>query len=297
MIERMIFVQLIAPYIYANENKRIELYFSSAAMEADASDDGMNDEASKQKRSTDFIEKVKAVIALLKNILEKIIVKLKNGFKSLWETSHGFEMELRKAEAGTRPKDAINVITFQYVDQILETSLSKLENAVNKILESIISQSNDDTSDPENPLNMDNDKLIGYVLKNSGFSSEVVDEPSLFHYLRQSFRGNKTQKIIKKASIEYYTNVVRGTKKFTTILTGKLNDLSNKTNSIESKLRVASGSANISDDSKRKMISQMKNISVLYNLYSTVVHSIFELRTEEVMAARIILKKFYYLST
>jgi hypothetical protein len=299
--------RLNAPIFYDMELQRIEIFFSNPAFEADttttnvsaaqsqrdAADTGTN----KEFRSYDFMKKLDQIITFLKELMERFLVKIKNGFQNLMETYSGFESDMRKAEMDTKPKDAINVITYKYVDAALDQSLSKIENAIFKLIDSIGTDNNDAILSDDYPLNFSNDELVKYVLNSAGFPEEVNNDVSLFHYMRQNFRGDKIQMTIKKESIDYYRITARDLKKCITFINGKVQGLANRTNTLKSKLHVITNNPNTSDEVKRKLLVQSKNLAVLYNLYCSTTHAIFELKTEEVMNARIILKKFYYITT
>lgn len=284
----------IPEYVKAYESTvaDIEFMWYETALEAD-SDTNIDDEQAKKARGMKISDKLKQIIDHLLAMIEKVVLSITNALQRVNLTDKGFKKELREAELGVQPLNAIRVITYQYIDQVLDGEYQKITAIINRIVGSISSTNMKDIDNERNPLNMDNKELEAYILREMKCPSEITDMTIYFSYLKKIFRGKKMEMQISKDALPRHKKLVVSYDSFKDDVNRNKATMFNQISQLKNTLKIINANLDNPDATKMKIARQMKNVSLLYNMYGTFLGSMFQLKVEQMLNSRIILKRFY----
>lgn len=240
-------------------------------------------------------EKIKQLLEKIKAVLQQLSIRLNNRARTLMTTDKGFFKTYYSRKSMVKPQQAVRVESYAYNDQVLEVPIIKL---MKEIITSI-------------------DKLcmIEGTSNNSERISAIVTSPqgSLLQTLFAPYSENNANINTTDKFLVYLTKKFRGDKKVLTYTQNQLpiiEKMSLSSTALSKKcqllLRNVQASYNkmkgieyrVRRDANNKKVNEMavQNLakaSILYNTYSTLMHGYFELKLEQILNYRQILKRFY----
>lgn len=291
-IERRI-IMTIPEYltVYERTDADINYLWYDVVLEADG--EGIDDDANKQSKSIRFSDRLKIIMDHLISMIEKAILSIANSLKRINLTDSGFKKQLRQAEVEVKPLNAVKVVSYKYINQVLDTENQKFTSIIHKAITSLSNMDSNELDNESNPLNMEHKALEEYVLKEMHCPSDINDMTMYFLYLKRIFRGEKGEQTILQSTLPEHKRMVAGYDTFKRDLESSKASMVSEVNKIKSQLMNVVRNNNVPDEIKVKRMSQMKNISFLYNMYSTFIGCRFQLKVEQMLTSREILKRFY----
>lgn len=271
---------------YINNVNDINLIVFDITTEAEE----INDDTNKKNTTSSFIEKISKLFQKILNILDNIIMKIRNGFTQAMLTDKGFQKQLSEAQRNRKPLNGIKVITYTYQTQFLETVHLKLKNIVQGIINSYDPKR---VMDENNPLGFNKDKMESFILQKLGVPNDVTNIDEFFIYIKKFFRGEKSEKTIMNSTIPKHVQIIQSYKQEQNKLNTELQNMRSTMIQVRTKIRTFISSQDVADEAKRKATQQISNLTYLLNLFSSYIHLHFELIVELMTNSRIILKKLY----
>ena len=249
------------------------------------------------KTKLKLLDKIKKVIQKITEMIRQASIKIMNRLKLLVESDKAFFTTLSKRRASVKPLKNFKAITYTYDSEYLDNlinNISKLSFACIKQLSNFTSTASDSKvktvieSDPGAVSNV----LLSFYSKDKN-QNGGPDVQTFTREMIDTYRGKKEEKMWSQSQIPALMQIATG---------NKGNQLSNKCNEIinqcqnalnslkalEAKTRAQNTSEGIINISRR--ITKATNI---YNALLTLTRMYFELKIEESLSARMLLKKFY----
>lgn len=301
--------------IHAYESNNVELLSIIAdefdvAMEADrepaelnasnAVKDTVSSEEKSKVKSTLLIQKVaqriKDLIKKIGEILSGLKLKIQNRLRTLMETDKGFYKLYYKRKSMIKPYKNISVISYKYNNAAIEQPLNKVFSEILMCLDKL--RAVEGTSNTNERISTILESGTGNIIetllepyvKDSDIPVKTI--PDFIKYLVQKFRGEKKELV--------YSDTQLGAIEANALSTKSISDMCNKylkdAQGAYDKIRALEYqiSRTSSDDKVISLISaNAAKASVLYNAYSALVSAYYELKVEESLNYRIILKRFY----
>ena len=249
------------------------------------------------KSKMKLLDKIKKVIQKITEMIRQASIKIMNRLKLLVESDKAFFTTLSNRRASVKPLKNFKAITYTYDSEYLDN----LINNISKLSFSCINQlSNFTSTASDSKVKMVIESYPGAVsnVLLSFYSKDKNQNggPDVQTFTREmidTYRGKKEEKMWSQSQIPTLMQIATG---------NKGNQLSNKCNEIinqcqnalnslkvlEAKTRAQNTSEGIVNISRR--ITKATNI---YNALLTLTRMYFELKIEESLSARMLLKKFY----
>ena len=249
------------------------------------------------KTKLKLLDKIKKVIQKITEMIRQVSIKIMNRLKLLVESDKAFFTTLSNRRASVKPLKNFKAITYTYDSEYLDNlinNISKLSFVCIKQLSNFTSTASDSKvkmvieSDPGAVSNV----LLSFYSKDKN-QNGGPDVQTFTREMIDTYRGKKEEKMWSQSKIPALMQIATG---------NKGNQLSNKCNEIinqcqnalnslkvlEAKTRAQNTSEGIINISRR--ITKATNI---YNALLTLTRMYFELKIEESLSARMLLKKFY----
>ncbi len=288
-IEKVEYVSIFDAYTQ-HENELNKIYNMDYAMEA-AEDNSINKDKNISPDSIDetLSTKISNLIEKISEFIENLIMSLKNKFRQLIVTDKGFSKELATMQRDRKPLNAVKVIIYQYIPELLTAQYGKIKTVSTRL----VSKANGSvTNDPNSPLLLDNGEFEIMFLKEIGFTEGKTFKEYL-DYIKRTFRGEKKEVTILKSQIPVYKKNVDGYKELYTTLNTDLVDLKSDISNLNNKTKLLLRNKNSEEIDKKKITMQIRNLSNLYNFFLSYINLYHELSVELMLSSRIILRKMY----
>ena len=242
------------------------------------------------------IERVKALIKKIGEIFDSLTRKLKNRLRLMMETDRQFVAMYNKRKSMVKPHDSITVVSYQYINRVLDQPFDKLMKEIIQCMETLRAvdgtrNSNQRVSDIINSTqgNMIKTLLEPYVRD----AKEEISSVQLFvRYIVERYRGDKKEFVYTTSQLPNIERMALNTRDITNKcnqLLRSAQDAYNKLKTLEFQVR-----RNSQDDKVIELVgTNAAKAATLYNTYSTLVHSYYELKLEQALNYRVILKRFY----
>ena len=271
-----------------SEIESVELHYT-VATEAETTDSV--DNTTKKESKFDHLMKVLSeMIRILLANIDTFKEKIKNSFQNYMMANQGFEKQLRIAETRTTPANAVRLITYTYKDQVLETPLSKFTQTVNFYVNKFDYM---DTNIKPDVLSIGGDTLEKIILDELGANEKDTRFKLYLQTLKKEFRGDKSEKIIKKSEIPNYRKYISNVNILETKLTKLQLDVARQVKDIDTKIRIKIKSPNVSDEQKNTLKKRLTNITKLFSMYTSFLEVYYLLKVEQILNARVVLKRLY----
>jgi len=275
---------------YINCDKEIDLIISSMAYEAES----VNNEEEKVNKGNILFKKIGDLINKIVAMVERAITNVKNFFQKALLTDKGFTKELREAEVNRRPLNAVKVISYKYIPDYIKGVNSNFKLILEKLINDTNTLYNSNES-KQSPLSLGKSEFISYIFKELKAPSNIDDMTVYFKFLREKFRGDKLELVLKSTELPKYIKITQGYEILKGSLDKDLTFIKLKINKVKNPLKVAVKNPNISDSNKSIIMKKITNLAVLYNLYTNFCNINLELNVEYMLTTRTIVKKFYQL--
>lgn len=303
--------------IYAYESNNVDILNIIAdsfdvAMEADSntpdevnaskavSDTVKSDERKAIDKTTlinKVVERVKALIKKIGDMFEALRRKLSNRLRLLGETDKGFAKLYYKQKSMIKPYKTIKVVSYAYINQVLDAPIDKLLRETSMCLDKLraIEGTTNGSSRISDILNAPQGKIIEVLLEpyvdgnSKGTISSIND---FIKYLVEKYRGEKKELVYHDTQLPQIESIALSTKD----LSAKCNTYLKSAQEAYNKLKVLEYqvSRNSTDEKVIKLVTaNAAKAATLYNAFSALIHSYYELKLEQSLNYRIILKKFY----
>ena len=254
-----------------------------------------NDIQPTTKAKTNIIKRIKKMITDLINKIQQAAIKIMNRLKLMFESDKAFFTTLSQRRASVKPLKNFKAITYSYdpdyldktidgiskvslmcIDQLCNFTSSSSDAKVKQIIES-------------DPITVSNN-LLSFFTKNKN-QEGGPDVQSFTREMIDTFRGEKSEKMFSQSQIPVLMTVAKGSNE----LTSKCNELINKCKNSVNKLKLIEARARAQNTTEgiTNISRRVTKATSIYNTLLTLSRMYFELKLEEALSARMLLKKFY----
>ena len=241
-------------------------------------------------------QRIRELIKKIGEILSALKLKMQNRLRTLLETDKGFYKLYYKRKSMIKPYKNVRVISYKYNNAAIEQPMYKVFGEILLCLDKLraVEGTTNMNQRISAILESGNGKIIETLLEPYVKSSEIPVRtiPDFIKYLVQQFRGEKQELV--------YSDTQLGAIEANALSTKDISDKCNKylkdAQSAYDKIRTLEYQIgkSASDEKVISLISaNAAKASILYNAYSALVSALYELKVEESLNYRIILKKFY----
>lgn len=274
---------------YENNLYAIEKVFFDDAMEAE-NVTSADDDTKKRNFAQKIKDKLKKLISEIIAIIDRQSSEILSIIKRVLLSDKGFKEACRKAIKDKKPLEAVKLIAYQYDDSFLDTNLRKFENAINSVAD--LNKLTDLDSE-NNPLDMKNKDLVAYVLREAGCPKDITDTNLYFEFLKKGFRVAKKEQLYKSSETKKYYDITSMYDRINKIANNKQNAFRAKVSKLNTSMNSVITNLQYTDDQKRTCLNRSKNMSHLINTNLSVLSIYVQLKIEQMLSYRIVLKKLY----
>ena len=295
-------------YTYEATQKTIFDILSDIALEADTPDeikasaavaDTVKSDETKAVQNTNLInkiiERVKKLIRVIISAFDAMKRKLSNRLRLMMESDKGFYTLYYKNKSMIKPLKNVQVISYQYIDQVLDGPMNKLLSEIVLTLDKLraIEGTSNNNARISDIIAAPQEKTLEVLFSPYIDKGQQISSASEFiKYIVGRYRGEKKTIVYNDTQLPQIEARALSTKKLSAIFNGYLRtagEAANKVKVLENQIRRHS-------QSEKEINIIAKNAakaSMLYNTYSALVHAYYEIKLEQSLNYRIILKKFY----
>ena len=261
---------------------------------SDTSKNPAEAERNKANLVRNITAKVKALIEKIQQILSSLALKLQNRFRLMRETDKGFSKMYYSRKAMVKPYNATKVISYQYNDNFLEQTVTKMMQEVTLCIDRlrIAEGSTNSNARISQIVSAQQGQTISTLLSPYVKDANVNTIPKFIKYMTSEFRGEKKELVYRANQLPNIEKFALSTKDLQT----KCEQYSRNATTTFNRLKALEFQIRRNSDNKQllEMVAQnMSKASLLYNAYSSILHTYFELKLEEALNYRQILKRFY----
>lgn len=247
------------------------------------------------KAKTNLINRIKKMITDLIDRIQQASIKIMNRLKLMLESDKAFFTTLSNKRATTQPLENFKAITYSYDPVYLDKTIDEISKLSLMCIDQL-SNFTSSSSDAKVKQIIESDSstvstnLLSFFTKNKNqeggptvqsFTREMID----------TFRGAKEEKMFSQSQIPMLITTAKGTNELSNKcneLIGKCKNSVNKLKLIEARARSQNTTEGITNISRR-----VTKATSIYNALLTISRMYFELKLEESLSARMLLKKFY----
>lgn len=250
------------------------------------------DPGSKKKQS--LIQRIQQIIKKVIDRIQQASIKIINRLKLMMESDKAFFNTLSQRRASQPPLKNFKAITYSYDDRYLETTMNGIQKTAIASIKQLQNFTGTST-DPKVKQILESDQGAVSNVMLAFFTKEKTEGgPDVQTFTREMidrFRGEKKESMHNQSEIPTLMSQAKGTGELSSKCNEMIRECKNSVNvlkAIEAKARVQNTSEGLLDISRRvnKAVS-------LYNTLLTLTRMYFELKLEESLSARMLLKKFY----
>lgn len=243
-----------------------------------------------------LIEQVKKLIQKILGMYDSFKRKLTNRLRLLGETDKGFYNLYYKKKSMIKPYKNVKVITYEYKNQMLTNQMEKILSEITMCLDKLraIKGTTNSNARISEILNAPKGETITVLLEPYVDSSDIkVDSMSSYiKYLVSKYRGNKKEIVFTGSQLPIIEANALSTKAIADKCNAYLKSAQVSYNKLkELEYQISRTSAN--EEVNKLVMSNTSKAAMIYNAYVTLVEAYYELRLEQSLNYRIILKKFY----
>lgn len=286
---------------YENTKLALECVLYDYALEAE-NDINMRDNPGEDKgASSSFLLKIRNTIEkLIKNlrgIIERCTYTITAAIRKVLLSDKAFDKKLREAMRKNKPLEVIKVISYQYNDSFLDGELQKVTSACTNLL-SEVKASPADLKNPDKTT-IDSTKDIEKDLMQrlripAGENSSSLN--SYFLYLKKGFHAEKKEIQISSSDTQKYQNISANYRNIENLINSKTSTMNQQLERAKGVIQRTIDNREVSAELKRRAVKQLQNLGQVFNFYTMFLKMYSQLKIEETMAARTILKKIYQFS-
>lgn len=247
------------------------------------------------KTKNNLINRIRETIRKLIDKIQQASIKIMNRLKLMLESDKAFFTTLSKRRASVKPLKNFKAITYTYDPEYLDNLINNISSlslmCINQLNNFTGSSSNSKVkqiieSDPSAVSNV----LLSFFTKNKNLEGGP-DVQSFTREMIDTYRGKKEEKLWSQSHIPELMRVAQGSNSLTTKCNELINKCKNSVNKlklIEARARAQNTTEGITNISRR-----VTKATSIYNTLLTLSRMYFELKLEEALSARMLLKKFY----
>lgn len=250
------------------------------------------DPSSKKKQS--LIQRIQQIIKKVIDKIQQASIKIINRLKLMMESDKAFFNTLSQRRASQQPLKNFKAITYSYDERYLETTMNGIQKTAIAAIKQLQNFTGTST-DPKVKQILESDQSAVSNVMLSFFTKEKTEGgPDVQSFTREMidrFRGEKKESMHNQSEIPTLIAQAKGTGELSSKCNEMIRECKNSVNvlkAIEAKARVQNTSEGLLEISRRvnKAVS-------LYNTLLTLTRMYFELKLEQSLSARMLLKKFY----
>jgi len=253
---------------------------------------GIDDDAHKTTIANNFVEKVKRIIDRILQIIDTVLMKLKNSFEKAYLTDKGFHKDIQDWKKTYKPLASVKLIVYQYDEQILNAVFNHLKGTFDEYINAYHPQQDNDAN---SVLNYTQDQILQDLINRSGLKNDdnITDGISFLNELKKEYRSKKVEATFKGTSVDAYIKIIDQYPVTKNLLNNELSRMKQKLNSLKSESNILANKTDAPEDAKKKMNVQLTKLFFIYNFYATFIRMYFELEVEKALLYRIVVKKLY----
>jgi hypothetical protein len=281
----------------AHYNPIFEAYFesvkellsleSSIAMEAEETTDATE----KRNFGINILKKLEEIIKAIVQLIEDAMAKLKVVFQRFLLSDKGFRNEVRKAETERKPLNGVRIIGYEYNLPFLNNLYIAVMEEVKKMCGTI---TNTYKIDENSPLNATNDEIQKNLLDGLRINTPEVDSMAkLLTYTKEKFRGTKKEFSVMSPKLGEHLKLTTEYQPMQAKINSDMSNFRLEISKTKSLIQSLANRPDVSDETKQKAIRQTSNLAHLFNFATRFSQLYTELRIEQMLASRVVVKKFY----
>lgn len=250
------------------------------------------DPSSKKKQS--LIQRIQQIIKKVIDKIQQASIKIINRLKLMMESDKAFFNTLSQRRASQQPLKNFKAITYSYDERYLETTMNGIQKTAIAAIKQLQNFTGTST-DPKVKQILESDQSAVSNVLLSFFTKEKTEGgPDVQSFTREMidrFRGEKKESMHNQSEIPTLIAQAKGTGELSSKCNEMIRECKNSVNvlkAIEAKARVQNTSEGLLNISRRVN----KAVSI-YNTLLTLTRMYFELKLEQSLSARMLLKKFY----
>lgn len=237
-------------------------------------------------------QRITKIINELIGIITRAFGALDNAMTKVIQTDHGFSDQCRKAMKSTKPLQAVKLIAYDYQDPFLDQQLNKWDTVVQKTLTSLKTDlRSEQLSGRPDVLDLSSSDMVKAILKMVGAPSNITDMNLYFLYLRREYRKGKVERLFKRSEIRQYYNMTQNCKNLKNMVSAKQIFMKENVTRVKSALQQISENRRVGEGIRKRVLRQSTNASHLFNMYVSFLKAYTQLKTEEILSYRAVLKK------
>lgn len=286
---------------YENTKLALECTIYDYALEAEGDINARDNPGEDKGASSGFLLKMRSTIEkLIKNlrgIIERCTYTITAAIRKVLLSDKAFDKKLREAMHKNKPLESIKVISYQYNDSFLEGEAQKVISACTSLL-SEVKASPADLKNPDK-ITIDSTKDIEKDLMQrlripAGENTSSLN--SYFLYLKKGFHAEKKEIQISSSDTQKYQNISANYRNIENLINSKTSNMNQQLERAKSIIQRTIDNREVSAELKRRAVKQLQNLGQVFNFYTMFLKMYSQLKIEETMAARTILKKIYQFS-
>lgn len=270
---------------YERQDNTFNFLEFEKALEADIQNSTPDNDKTKIQRFTEFLKKL---FDELESFIMRKVTGLKNTFKRIQMTDSGFEKTLRNAEVSYKPRN-VELIMYDYNINFLQSQVDTINKVMSVFLMDNTPLESIDTQ--KDKLVAGKDELEKFIMDRMGAGEKALNE--YFLYAATNFRGKKVKKVIMVSNIKYYREGYRKYDIIKNAINTNQSLILEKVKSLRLHYTKMTSNPSVPDDLKQLAQKRSKGLAQLYNIYSVINETLFNLRVEELNNCRIVLKRMY----
>ena len=268
------------------------------------SDTMKNDNREENPNSSEKVSKLQKAMDAVRNFIKKIgsiLDNLKrilsNRFKLMVQSDRGFFNLYNKQKQIQKPEDQIKVVSYSYLNERLEQPMHGLMNDMKACL-TALSMTNPNTT-PQG--------RAGEIIGANGNMGEVLfkpycrdskdpvtSAPEFIKYMVNNYRGEKSEKLYRSDQLGAIERNAMSAREISNQCQAYLRDAEAQYG------RIKMLQNQLNNNSDEKVVELVKKnaskAATLYGIYNSVIHMYYEVRLEQSMNYRIVLKRFYHMT-
>lgn len=274
---------------YNDDEFRINEIFLTYVMEAEDVT-SVDDSSNKMKFGEMLSKQAHELIQILFGIIQRAFLKISNFLSRVSQSNNGFINDCRKAIVKNKPLEGVKLITYQYNDGILDGEMNKMTNIILKKIADTKTSYAEISSDDNN----DSGDIIGDLFKELRVPSDIKNINTYFMYIKDKFRTSKKENLFTANKTQQYYSNATNIKKIINISNNRKQIINQQTNTIKSNLQNIIKNNMSQNEIKQKALRKYKNMTHLYNFYVHFIEIYVQLKVEESLTYRMVLKKLYH---
>ncbi len=276
------------------ETKPAELDAATAVKDTVKSDEAKS--GSKTVLINKVIEKVKELIKKIGAMFEGLKRKLTNRLRIMSQTDKGFANLYNKRKSMIKPYKNVRIISYQYNNKILEDTIQNIlkETLICFDKLRVIKGTTNNNARISEILDTSNGKIVEVLLQpyTKDADTPMNTVPLFIRYIVDKYRGEKKELVYVDTQLSQIESNALSTQAIANRCNGYLREAQeayNKLKSLEYQINRTS-----TDPEVTKLVaSNAAKAATLYNAFTALINAYYELKLEQSLNYRIILKKFY----